>query len=397
MKRFALREEQFGGTLFDREILLHKFVSHDEISSGSLSMNGNKSIDYDILTTDRSSVPASLIYSPIRVYFELTRACNLRCRTCFNQSGKPLEDELTTEEVLRTLEGLAKDSILDVRFSGGELTQRADWHEILEFSKNTGIATSINTNGIFDSEKTLDQLAGLDLEQVTLSIDGTEQFHDYIRGTGMYQRAMGTLKELHKRKAHLRVNTVLTRGSAEAMPGILESVTPFIEEINFFYMRLAGRALNIQDQTMSFTDMHNFDNAISGLKPKYPGVRILHGSRVIKNNSIGGALHEDFGLRIGGPDGFTRINILPNGEVWPGGYAPHISPEYYLGNIKDFNYSILPIWRESTPLKEFREYSFSVQEKCSSCIEQNVRCPGASVEMELYSRSTGEKNPYCVN
>jgi len=37
--------------------------------------------------------------APARVYFELTRRCNLVCRSCFNNSQHPLANELSTQEI----------------------------------------------------------------------------------------------------------------------------------------------------------------------------------------------------------------------------------------------------------------------------------------------------------
>ena len=34
MERYVLRDETFGGTLYDRQLLRHRFVSHNEINSG---------------------------------------------------------------------------------------------------------------------------------------------------------------------------------------------------------------------------------------------------------------------------------------------------------------------------------------------------------------------------
>ena len=393
-KRFVLRDEKFGYTLFDKVRMRHKFLS----SANDLRFSDIEVQDFEKWAGDLSEAPGDIIYSPIRIYFELTSACLLRCKTCFNQSGKAKADEMSTEEVIRTLDGLRNDNILDIRFSGGEVTTRPDWFEILGHAKELGFSVSLNTNGVYRNPKqTIDQLASLDLEQITISIDGGHDFHDYIRGKGNYERTVKTLDELHKQGAHLRINTVLTQGAANDLEEILDLAGRFVEEINFFYMRTAGRALGILDQVVSYDELYNFDERIEKLKPKYPHMRILHGSKVMVVNSISSDVTSSVGLKMGGPDGFTRFNLLPNGSIWPGGYTPHLRPDFYLGNIKEEGYSLLDIWRNSPKLKEFREISLRLQESCSKCPEKNVKCSGASMEMEFYREQNPEhKNPYCI-
>jgi len=394
-QRFVIRDEPFGYTLFDRLKLRYKFLKKDAVEK--LDFCGVPVDSFEKWPANLSDAPLDIIYSPTRIYFELTSKCNLKCKTCFNSSGKAKPNELTTEEVKKTLKGLRKDNVFDIRFSGGEVTLRNDWFELLDYAKKLGFAVSLNTNGAYNNPKTINQLNSLDLEQITISLDGNREFHDYIRGHGNFDKSVKTLNELHKKGAHLRINTVLTKGSAKDLESILDLAGRFVEEINFFYIRTTGRALGILNQVVSYDELYEFDKKIETLKPKYPHMNILHGSRVMVQNSIGSNTKSDLGLEMGGPDGFTRFNLLPDGSIWPGGYTPHLKPEFYLGNVKDENYTLLNIWRNSPELKEFRKISLELQKKCQSCPEKNVRCPGASMEMEFYREKNPEnKNPYCI-
>ncbi len=391
-KRTIVREEPFGYTVFDEAKIRYKFVKKEDFKSRQI--NGN---NVEIWPGNLSKSPKDKIYSPIRIYFELTSKCNLRCKTCFNQSGIAKPNEMSTEEVKKALDGLRRDNIIEIRFSGGEITQREDWFEILQYAKKKGFVVSVNTNGVYENDDIIEKLAGLDLAQITISIDGGKKFHNFIRGEGKYEKAIKTISELYKRKSSLRINTLLTKGSADDLKEILDLANRYVEEINFFYMRTAGRALNILEHVISYRKLYEFDKKIESLKPEYPHMRILHGSKVMLMNSIDTDKKDNFGLKMGGPDGFTRLNILPDGSIWPGGYTPHIKLEYCLGNIKEENYSIINIWRNSRKLDEFREKSLNLQKRCLKCPEKNIRCPGASMEMEFYRETNPKnKNPYCI-
>lgn len=395
-KRYLLRNENFGFTLYDKSRLKHRFLKKDD-AENALRTLGIDQENREYWVVDLSKSPNEIIYSPIRVYFEITSKCNLRCKTCFNSSGKEKPEEMTTKEIVKTLDGLKNNNVFDVRFCGGEPTTRSDWYQIFEHAKKLGFAVSVNTNGVYDNPETIEKLASLNLEQITISIDGGQIFHDYIRGKGNYEKSVNTLNELHKRKANLRINTVLTKGSTKDLDEIIGLAATTVSEINFFYMRLTGRATGLLEEVVSPEELDEFEARIRPLKAGHPYINILHGSRVMLMNSID-KKNSELGLKIGGPDGFTRLNLLPDGSIWPGGYTPHLRPDFYLGNIKKQGYDLMDIWRNSPVLNEFREISLSLQKKCNECPEKNVMCPGGSMEMEFYREKNQEKkNPYCLH
>ena len=42
---------------------------------------------------------------------------------------------MNTEEMMQCLEGLRKDNIFDLRFTGGELTVRTGWFDVLKVQR----------------------------------------------------------------------------------------------------------------------------------------------------------------------------------------------------------------------------------------------------------------------
>lgn len=393
-ERFVLRDETFGATLYDRKFLRHKFVDHEEIASG-LEMEGAPVSKPERWRAETSGKPEDLLYAPTRIYFELTRECNLRCVHCFNSSAKALPDEMNTSEIMQSLDGLRRDNIFDLRFTGGELTVRPDWFDILKRAKDLDFAVSINTNGVFlDFENTIDKLAALELDQIAVSIDGTKEHHEQIRGKNTWDKAIGTLRVLKEKRARLRANTVVTRLSLEDAEGIIQAVEPYVYEVAFFHMRMTGRAQGILDKAVTFEELHLFNVGMEGLRKKYPHLRMFFGELAMRENST---IFNRFGLRLGGPDGFTRFNIQADGSVWAGGYVPYIDPTLKLGNVREEEWSVLNIWRNSPILNEFREWSGELVTRCLSCPEFEERCPGVNVEMELIRKRFPQiGNPYCI-
>ena len=68
---------------------------------------------------------------PTAVVWEVTLACNLRCKLCGSRAGTPRRDELSTEETYELINQLAAIGVRDVGLIGGEVHLRADWIDIV--------------------------------------------------------------------------------------------------------------------------------------------------------------------------------------------------------------------------------------------------------------------------
>jgi MoaA/NifB/PqqE/SkfB family radical SAM enzyme len=129
--------------------------------------------------------------------WSLTKACNLNCIHCYNASGKPSPDELTTEQCFKVVDKLKDAGVAAINFGGGECAIRPDFIDICKYIKSKGIAISYTTNGttfplIRDN---------LDLfHDIGVSIDfADEEKHDKFRGRkGVFKQAVKTLEFLIK-------------------------------------------------------------------------------------------------------------------------------------------------------------------------------------------------------
>lgn len=301
---------------------------------------------------------------------------------------------MDTPEVLRCLDGIRRDHIFDIRFSGGEATTRPNWFEEIRHARDIGLAVSLNTNGVYKDHETVDKLADLEIDQITVSIDGTEGHHNTNRGNGTYQKAIRTLEALHKGGVALRTNTVLTSLSIDDAEDVIRNAGPYVEEMAFFHMRMIGRAQEIKERMVGFAELHQFKLKMDELKKVYPDIRFYFGERAIQENSI---MPNDLGLQIGSPDGLTRLNLLADGSLYAGGYTAYIDPSWKLGNLQNKGYSLLNIWRNSRVLEDYRNFGKEFLERCLKCPELDKRCPGVNVEMELIRKSLPEiGNPNCI-
>lgn len=125
-------------------------------------------------------------YFPRNVVWELTLACNLRCRHCGSRAGKAREDELSYDELCRVADDLVTLGSERVTLSGGEPTLHPHWHELGKRLTSQGVRVNIISNGrTWDAEHCrLAKEAGL--ESAAFSLDGLEEVHDRIRKPGSF-------------------------------------------------------------------------------------------------------------------------------------------------------------------------------------------------------------------
>lgn len=83
-------------------------------------------------------------------YFETTRQCDQECTYCMTRREEPAEEpELSTDEVKRCVldevHKICPNGL--VAFSGGEFLLRSDALELLDYSRQLGLFSFVNTNG----------------------------------------------------------------------------------------------------------------------------------------------------------------------------------------------------------------------------------------------------------
>lgn len=129
--------------------------------------------------------------SPLICSWEITRACNLKCIHCYNNSHKRLSSELSHLEKLSVAKQLGELKIFRVCISGGEPLLSKSFWEIIKILNQYKVCCNMITNGYLINEKIAEKI-GKYFHLVQVSLDGsTPEVHDKIRGKkGSWKRAI---------------------------------------------------------------------------------------------------------------------------------------------------------------------------------------------------------------
>src|SRR4249920_1312004 len=118
-----------------------------------------------------------------------TRRCNLRCLHCYSSSGPEESSELSIALLRDALTDASEEMYSAVGISGGEPLLYKPLHELLEHAHQSGMKTTVTSNGMLLTEKRLEALRGV-VDLLAISLDGVPASHNRMRAS---ERAFDTM------------------------------------------------------------------------------------------------------------------------------------------------------------------------------------------------------------
>ena len=134
----------------------------------------------------------------VNVDFDITHRCNLSCvHCCVDAANRNEEEYLSTQEIFKIIDELAKLSLKSITISGGEAMMRKDFFEISRYLREhyNGFC-SLMTNGTLIHEKNVAELVKL-YDAFDISLDGfDEESCSKIRGKGVFAKVIHSVELL---------------------------------------------------------------------------------------------------------------------------------------------------------------------------------------------------------
>lgn len=334
-------------------------------------------------------LPAKSLAAPIRVYLEIGLRCNGKCTYCLNNAGSARPNELSTEELLRTIENLGRDGVFEVRLTGGEPTLHPDLDKLARAVRSNGMALSINSNLLID-KTTRDRLIELGPDLLITSLDAAEEPHSKHRGEG-YGLIVENVHRLRTAGIPLRLNCALSRDTLPHIEQFIDTFAPLGCGFCFILVRPVGRA-GEGFHPPSLSEMIPTVKVIESKQRAYANAYFSTSFHVVVDRELTVG-----GIPLTGCNAMQKsFNVNSDGAVLPCAFLFELShDEFTLGNIRDDDYSVLPVWRESELLHTLRGRSSEWNLRCIGCPRFKDDCLGTCVFMGIYSERTGHPDPYC--
>jgi len=298
--------------------------------------------------------------APVFVWWDVTYACNLRCRQCYSSSGKAHPNELSREEAMDIIKQLAEMKVFYIYFLGGEPLMRRDFFELAEYAHECGIAVMMNTNGWFITPTIADRLEKAGLMHVRVSIDGARaRTHDAIRGVrGSFKRAIKAVKILRKTNIpRIGISPTVLADNVTEMAELIElAVKLEVDEMQLVQLCARGRGSSVQ--SASIAQLIELRKVFYEYKNKLAGKLNLTATEgiLLDNTNKKYEINSLFPNFWGCPAGRTCLAIEAEGTI-----QPCILYNIPVGNIRKS--SLKEIWHESPLFRKMRTPS----EECLKC------------------------------
>lgn len=322
------------------------------------------------------------IHSLSYVFWECTLRCNLSCQHCGSDCKKdaavkdmPLADFLGAIDQLK---GMVDPNKTMIVLTGGEVLMRNDLAEIGQSLYDRGFPWGMVTNGMLLTEQKLLSLVDSGLRSITISLDGLEESHNWLRNNPTsFSKAISAISLLPTFPGlKYDVVTCVNRknfGELSQLRDLLISLK--IAEWRVFTIFPIGRA---KDNAMLQLSASEFKGLFEFIKETRNSgkIKLNYGCEGFLGSYEGEVRDNFFFCRAG----ITIGSVLADGSI---SACPSLRDNFIQGNIYRDNFAEVWINR----FQKYRDRSWTKTGLCAEC-EVYKYCEGSG--LHLRDEKTGE-------
>jgi radical SAM protein with 4Fe4S-binding SPASM domain len=345
------------------------------------------------------------------VVWNITRACNLRCVHCYNDSGpgRPCND-LTMAQAKAIIDDLAQFGVPSILFSGGEPLLRHDLFELIEYAVGQGVRTVISTNGtLIDADKAR-EIKRLGVSYVGISLDGIGPINDKFRGvSGAFERAVRGIRNCQAAGVRIGLRLTLTQRNAQDIDGLFDFFeAQGIERACFYHLVPSGRGRTIAGDDLTHAQTREALDRILARTRLFRQAGRKTDILTVDNHVDGAYLY--LKLLAEGSDRAAEVWKL---LTWNGGglyssgvgigcidYHGHVHPDqfwwrYDLGSIYDRPFSAIWTDPDEPLLKGLRDRRSRIKGRCRLCRYFDACGGSLRVRADAYFGDPWAPDPAC--
>lgn len=341
-------------------------------------------------------------HSPLVVFYELTRACDLVCRHC-RACAQPARDpaELTGEQAESLLAQLATFPRPPmVVLTGGDPLKRPEVYRLVERGISLGLDMAMTPSATpLVTPEALRRLRDAGLHRLAVSLDGVDAAtHDAFRGQpGSYDRTMEILAEARRIGLPLQVNTTITQLNVHQVDAIADLLaTKGLVLWSVFFLVPVGRGealgrISPQEYEEVFARLwHHAQVQPYGIKT----TEAPHYRRYVlqqRGNPQRGPSDVERGQETRAPlginDGRGVMFIDHQGVIYPSGFLSIVCGKFPRNSVID-------VYQKSHWFQTLRD-SNRLKGKCGQC-EFRHACGGSRARAFALTGDPMAQEPDCV-
>ncbi len=345
--------------------------------------------------------------APFQIVWNVTKACNLRCKHCYEDAGDK-DYEVSTKEAKKIIDILADLGVVILAFSGGEPLVRKDIVELIRYASKKGLYVAMATNGTLLTNKKAKELKEAGLGFVQISLDGLKETHDNFRGGEVFERTIEGIRNAVRAGLFVEIATTVTKINYMELPEIVKLADNLgVNWLMLYNFVPVGRGKDIvlydlspneRENMLKFAWKENLKRKIGILStaPQYARVAVQMQSTCeivpthFYNPNLKGRLKALANFIGGCGAGRFYLALEPNGDIYPCVFFPR-KKEVYLGNILRDN--LEEIWENNPILWKLRNKD--VIKSCGKCTFRYI-CGGCRARAYSYFGDILAPDPGCI-
>ena len=306
------------------------------------------------------------------LFWECTTRCNFHCRHCGSDCGMAeKEKDMPLEDFLKAIDTIPQKEIsqkLTVVLTGGEPLLRPDILEIGKALRSRNLRWSIVTNGWFYDDAMHLKLVEAGMGAVTVSLDGLEESHEWMRGVkGSYNRAMKAIEAFARDpRLNADVVTCVNKRNLSELPEIHRILNEKgLKQWRLFTIIPIGRAADDPDLHLSDGEFTFLMEFIKNKREEGGPMKVTFGCE----GYLGRYEQKVRDVRYFCHAGVNIASVLIDGRICA---CPNIDRDRFSqGNIYQDN--LREVWQ--TRFQPFRNRLWTRTGPCSNC-KQWLDCLG---------------------
>ena len=303
-----------------------------------------------------------------QLFWECTLRCNLHCRHC-GSDCKSVSDikDMPYRDFAKVLDSVAAKTDphkVFIIFTGGEPLMRPDLEACIADVYRRGFPSGMVTNGYALTPAKLQRLVAAGLHTMTISLDGLEETHDWMRQVkGSFARAEAAIRAAAaSRLSAFDVVTCVNQRNYGQLPEIKRFLIDCgVKEWRLFSVFPVGRAA--EDPELRLT------------KEQYTGLmEFIRTCRKEFAKNQEGAIKASFGCEgfLGNYEGdvrdhffFCQAGVFVGSVMVDGSISActSIRSDYIQGNI--YRDDFMDVWENR--FEKYRDHSWMRTGKCAEC------------------------------
>jgi radical SAM protein with 4Fe4S-binding SPASM domain len=338
----------------------------------------------------------SFIYAdrPQRIYWEVTRSCDLACRHCRAEAVPEASPyELSPDEGLRLLQQLARfggEPLPHLVLTGGDALKRRDLFELIAAARGLGFGVSVAPSATpLLTRDIIRRLREADVDAISLSLDGSNAArHDAIRGIqGTYARTLDAARAAREHQLPFQVNTLVCEETVDDLPTIYEQVVAMgAARWSLFFLVTVGRGEVLASISPERAEaLLEWSSTLGGRPgsglPVVTTTEAPHVRRISSQRRRGPSNH-GAGIR----DGNGIMFISHVGDICPSGFL-----EIRTGNVRTDD--VVEVYRRSELFQALRQPE-QFADRCGEC-EFHFVCGGSRARAFASSGNPLGQDPLC--